>query len=105
MEVAWNNWAMFRFGQLLGCEFVEESQERAAAIGRLFSSEDRRLTLREQEAIAALIFAGIECADRKAKSITTTTMEDCFGLTELLPKVLEAFIEAQPKAQGEAEGK
>jgi hypothetical protein len=105
MEVAWNNWAMFRFGQLLGCEFVEESQERAAAIGRLFSSEDRRLTLREQEAIAALICAGIECADQKGEKDYDYTLEDCFALTELLPKVLEAFIDAQPKAQGEAAGK
>ena len=104
MEVAWNNWSLFRFGQLLNCEFVEESQERAAAIGRLFSSEDRRLTLREQEAIAALICAGIECADRKAKRVTTITIDDCFGLTELLPKVLEAFIGSLPK-EVEAEGK
>ena len=101
MEVAWNNWAQFRFSQLLGCTYIEESQERAKEVGKLFAKDtkDRRLTTQELETMAALVCAGVEAADRKARRPTEVTFEDCFGLTHLLGDVLVAMVDSFPKVK------
>ena len=109
MEVSWNNWALFRFGQILNCEYVDETNARAAEVlklvSRVVNKEEGRLRQSEREAVAAFILAGIECAAKKNKVACNVTFEDCFALDHLLPKVLESFVAQIPKESSEDSGK